>query len=99
MLFRFSLVEPLLNGEYDYDNPKYLGSILHKDYVEYAKLLHFMKDMDCSGNLNLVEQFGTIDGDLKTIIDDEPFSIVDIILRVPFDKNNLECVEVYVSEG
>ena len=99
MLFRFLLVEPLLNGEYDYDNPKYLGSILHKDYVEYVKLLHFMKDMDCSGNLSLVEQVGTMDDDLKTIIDDEPFSVVDIVLRVPLDKNTLECVEVYVSEG
>lgn len=99
MIFRFSLVDLLPNGEYDYDNPKYLGSILHKDYVEYAKLLHFMKDMDYSGNLSLVEQIGTIDDDLKTIIDDEPFSIVDIVLRVPLDKVNLECVEVYISES
>ena len=46
MLFRFSEVPILDNGEYDYDNTKYIGTIDHKDYTEYTKLLHFMKEQD-----------------------------------------------------
>ena len=33
MLFRFSEVTLLENNEYDFDNPKFLGAIEHKDYV------------------------------------------------------------------
>ena len=46
MLFRFSEVDILNNGEFDYENPHYIGSIDHKDYTEYTKLLHFMKEQD-----------------------------------------------------
>ena len=46
MLFRFSEVPILDNAEYDYDNAKYIGTIDHKDYTEYTKLLHFMKEQD-----------------------------------------------------
>lgn len=60
MLFRFSEVSILDNGEYDYDNAKYIGSIDHKDYTEYTKLLHFMKEQDVPfrpfGNITLVKE-------------------------------------------
>ena len=95
MLFRFSEVDPLDNGEYDYDNAKFIGAIEHKDYVEYTKLLHYMQSEDISmrrewGNIELVDERKS----------DEPskmYSIVDISLRIPIDKVNLECIEVYVS--
>ena len=94
MLFRFSEVTLLENGEYDFDNAKFLGAIEHKDYVEYTKLLHYMQSEDIGmrrewGNIELVDDRN----------EDEPskmYSIVDISLRTPLDKVNLECVEVYV---
>lgn len=101
MLFRFSEVNLLPNNEYDYDNPKFIGSIDHKDYTEYTKLLHLMKDMDYPirgfGNVNLVKETLNADGEMITQIQDEPYSIIDVILRVPLDNINLECIEVYVS--
>lgn len=99
MLFRFLELSILPNNEYDYENAKYLGSIEHKDYVEYTKLLHLMKDMDCPmtgfGNLTLVKEV-PMENDTKMEIDDEIYSIIDIQLRVPLDKFNLECVQVFV---
>lgn len=94
MLFRFSEVKLLENNEYDFDNAKFLGAIEHKDYVEYTKLLHYMQSED----INMRREWGNIE-----LIDerksDEPsnmYSIVDISLRIPLDKTNLECMEVYV---
>ena len=102
MLFRFSEVELLPNKEYDYDNPLYIGSIDHKDYTEYTKLLHFMKEQDVPfrpyGNLSLVKEDGEGNGQLNSDHDKElPYTIADIVLRIPLDNINLECVEVYVS--
>ena len=102
MLFRFSEVDILNNGEFDYDNPHYIGSIDHKDYTEYTKLLHFMKEQDVPfrpcGNLSLVKEDGEGNGQLNSDHDKElPYTITDIVLRVPLDNINLECVEVYVS--
>ena len=94
MLFRFSEVKLLENNEYDFDNAKFLGAIEHNDYVEYTKLLHYMQSED----INMRREWGNIE-----LIDerksDEPsnmYSIVDISLRIPLDKTNLECMEVYV---
>lgn len=100
MLFRFSEVNLLPNNEYDYDNPKFLGAIERQDYVEYCTLLHFMRNMDKSrewGNINLIKEITSIDGDTQTVINDEPYSIVDIVCRVPLDNINMDCIEVYVS--
>ena len=101
MLFRFSKVEPLPNNEWDFDNAKYIGSINHKDYTEYTKLLHFMKEQDVPfrpfGNISLVKEDGEGNGQLEDGQTELPYTIVDINLRVPLDKINLECVEVYVS--
>lgn len=93
MLFRFSEVELLDSNEYDYDNPHFLGVIEHKDYVEYTKLLHYMQSEDISmkrewGNIELVDD--------RKEEESKIYSIVDIALRIPLDKTNLECVEVYV---
>ena len=101
MLFRFSKVEPLSNNEWDFDNAKYIGSINHKDYTEYAKLLHFMKEQDVPfrpfGNLSLVKEDGDGNGQLEDGEIELPYTIADIVLRVPLDNINLECMEVYVS--
>ena len=101
MLFRFSKVESLPNNEWDFDNAKYIGSINHKDYTEYTKLLHFMKEQDVPfrpfGNISLVKEDGEGNGQLEDGQTELPYTIVDINLRVPLDKINLECVEVYVS--
>ena len=102
MLFRFSEVDILNNVEFDYENPHYIGSINHKDYTEYTKLLHFMKEQDVPfrpfGNIELVKEDGEGVGQLNTDHDKElPYTITDIVLRVPLDNINLECVEVYVS--
>ena len=102
MLFRFSQVQPLANGEWDYDNSKYIGSIQHKDYTEYTKLLHFMKEQDVPfrpfGNISLVKEDDEGIGQLNSNHDKEmPYSIIDINLRIPLDNANLECMEVYVS--
>lgn len=93
MLFRFSEVHVLDNGEYDYDNAKLVGAIDHKDYVEYTKLLHYMQSED----IGMRREWGNVE-----LVDDKndelpnTYSIVDISLRIPLDKINLECVEVYV---
>lgn len=101
MLFRFSKVEPLPNNEWDFDNAKYIGSIEHKDYTEYTKLLHFMKEQDVPfrpfGNISLVKEDGEGNGQLEDGQTESPYTIADINLRVPLDKINLECIEVYVS--
>jgi hypothetical protein len=94
MIFRFSEVEPLENGEYDFDNAKFIGAIEHKDYVEYTKLLHYMQSEDIGmrkewDNIELVDERKD---ELSHM-----YSIIDISLRVPLDKVNLECMEVYVS--
>ena len=94
MLFRFSEVDPLDNGEYDFDNAKFIGTIEHKDYVEYTKLLHYMQSED----INMKREWGNVE--LVDERKDEPsktYSIIDITLRIPLDKTNLECMEVYVS--
>lgn len=100
MLFRFSEVSILDNGEYDYDNAKYIGTIDHKDYTEYTKLLHFMKEQDMPfrafGNLSLVKEDGEGNGQLEDGEKELPYTIADINLRVPLDNINLECMEVYV---
>lgn len=96
MLFRFSEVEFLDNNEYDFENARYLGAIEHKDYVEYTKLLHYMQSEDIS----MKREWGNVE-----LVDDrkEPkstmYSIVDINFRIPLDKTNLECIEVYVCES
>ena len=93
MLFRFSEVTLLENNEYDFDNAKFLGAIEHKDYVEYTKLLHYMQLED----INMKREWGNIE--LVDDRKDEPstmYSIADISLRIPLDKTNLECMEVYV---
>lgn len=93
MLFRFSEVDLLDNGKYDYDNAKLIGTIEHKDYVEYTKLLHYMQSED----IDMKREWGNVE-----LVDDEndelpnTYSIIDISLRIPLDKTNLECVEVYV---
>lgn len=99
MLFRFSEVSILDNGEYDYDNVKYIGTIDHKNYTEYTKLLHFMKEQDVPfGNITLIKEDGYGKGLLNTNNDKEiQYTIIDINLRIPLDKINLECMEVYVS--
>ena len=101
MLFRFSKVEPLPNNEWDFDNTKYIGSINHKDYTEYIKLLHFMKKQDVPfrpfGNISLVKEDGEGNGQLEEGLKECSYTIVDINLRIPLDEINLECVEVYVS--
>jgi len=96
MLFRFSEVEILENNEYDFENAKFLGAIEHKDYVEYTKLLHYMQSED----MNMKREWGNIElVDERKQEKSNMYSIVDINLRVPCDKVNLECVEVYVSES
>lgn len=95
MLFRFSEVSLLENNEYDFDNAKFLGAIEHKDYVEYTKLLHYMQSEDIGmrrewGNIEIVNE--KIDEEQ----DSKMYSIVDINLRTPLDKINLECIQVYV---
>lgn len=96
MVFRFSEVEILDNGEYDFENAKYLGAIEHKDYVEYTKLLHYMQ----SESISMRREWGNVE-----IVDDrkEPKSamyfIVDINFRIPLEKTSLECIEVYVLES
>lgn len=93
MVFRFSEVTLLDNGEYDYDNAQCIGAIEHKDYVEYTKLLHYMQSED----INMKREWGNIE--LVDDRKDEPskiYSIVDISFRIPLDKTNLECIEVYV---
>ena len=102
MLFRFSEVPILNNGEYDYDNPRFIGSIDHKDYTEYTKLLHFMKEQDVPfrpfGNITLVKEDGDGNGHLNENNDIEmQYTITDINLRIPLDSVNLECMEVFVS--
>ena len=102
MLFRFSKVEPLSNNEWDFDNAKYIGSIEHKDYTEYTKLLHFMKEQDVPfrpfGTITLVKEDGEGNGQLNAEHDREmQYTIADINLRIPLDNINLECIEVYVS--
>ena len=94
MLFRFSEVDFLDNGEYDFDNAKFLGAIEHKDYVEYTKLLHYMQSEDIGmrkewGNIELVDE--------RKGESSHMYSIIDISFRIPLDKTNLECMEVYVS--
>lgn len=93
MLFRFSEVKLLENNEYNFDNAKFLGAIEHKDYVEYTKLLHYMQSEDIGmrrewGNIEIVDE--NKDESSKM------YSIVDINLRTPLDKINLECIQVYV---
>jgi hypothetical protein len=93
MLFRFSEVNLLENNEYDFDNAKFLGAIEHKDYVEYTKLLHYMQSEDIDmrrewGNVELVDE--------RKEESSKMYSIVDITMRTPLDKVNLECMEVYV---
>lgn len=99
MLFRFSEVEFLENGEYDFDNAKFIGAIEHKDYVEYIKLLHYMQEQDYDikpfGNIELVKQIIDTSGNVEDR--SNIYSIIDISLRIPLDKVNLECVEVYIS--
>ena len=102
MLFRFSEVPILNNGEYDYDKPHYIGTINHKDYVEYTKLLHLMKEQDIPfrpfGTITLVKEDGEGNGQLDEEHNKEKqYTIVDINLRIPLDNINLECVEVFVS--
>jgi hypothetical protein len=93
MRFRFSEVNLLENNEYDFDNAKFLGAIEHKDYVEYTKLLHYMQSEDIDmrrewGNVELVDE--------RKEESSKMYSIVDITMRTPLDKVNLECMEVYV---
>jgi hypothetical protein len=99
MLFRFSEVDPLENGEYDFDNAKFIGAIEHKDYVEYTKLLHYMQEQDYDirpfGNIELVKQIMDTNGNVEDR--SNIYTIVDISFRIPLDKVNLECMEVYVS--
>lgn len=102
MLFRFSEVSLLDNNEYDFDNAKFLGTIDHKDYTEYTKLLHFMKEQDVPfrpfGNITLVKEDDEGNGQLDEEHNKEnQYTIVDINLRIPLDNINLECVEVFVS--
>ena len=61
MLFRFLKVEPLPNAEWDFDNAEYIGTIDHKDYTEYTKLLHFMKTyhLDHLGILHWLKKMNT----------------------------------------
>lgn len=93
MLFRFSEVTLLENNEYDFDNAKFLGAIEHKDYVEYTKLLHYMQSED----INMRREWGNIElVDERKDKSSTMYSIVDISLRIPLDKVNLECMEVYV---
>ena len=103
MLFRFLKVEPLPNAEWDFDNAEYIGTIDHKDYTEYTKLLHFMKEQDVPfrpfGNITLVKE-DEYDGKGLLNADNDKemqYTIIDINLRIPLDKINLECMEVYVS--
>jgi hypothetical protein len=89
MLFRFSEVNLLENNEYDFDNAKFLGAIEHKDYVEYTKLLHYMQSEDIDmrrewGNVELVDE--------RKEESSKMYSIVDITMRTPLDKVNLECM-------
>ena len=93
MLFRFSEVKLLENNEYDFDNAKFLGAIEHKDYVEYTKLLHYMQSED----INMRREWGNVELiDERKSESSKMYSIVDITLRIPLDKVNLECMEVYV---
>ena len=93
MLFRFSEVKLLENNEYDFDNAKFLGAIEHKDYVEYTKLLHYMQEQD----INMRREWGNVElVDERRSESSKMYSIVDITLRIPLDKVNLECMEVYV---
>jgi hypothetical protein len=93
MIFRFSEVKLLENNEYDFDNAKFLGAIEHKDYVEYTKLLHYMQSED----INMRREWGNVElVDERRSESSKMYSIVDITLRIPLDKVNLECMEVYV---
>lgn len=100
MIFRFLEADLKPNNEYDCsENAKYLGSIHHEDYVEYIKLLYFMKE---KGGLNLSlvkEVYDAPSNTTHMVIDNDNYTIVDIQLRVTVDdKFNLECVEVYVTQ-
>ena len=101
MVFRFLEANLQPNNEYDCseENVKYLGSIHHEDYVEYIKLLYFMKE---KGELNLTlvkEVYDAPSNTTQMILNNDDYTIVDIQLRVAVDdKFNLECVEVYVTQ-
>ncbi len=97
MNIRFEAVNFLDNSnEYDFDNARYLCTVEHADYTEYAKLLYLMQQNDKNsdyGNITL-----RYDNDYGVRVE-ECYSIVDITLVVPKDKVYAESIVVYVIGG
>lgn len=95
MLFRFLKVEYNEDfKDYDYENAKYLCAIKHDDYTEYIQFLHFVKFFEEKearnyGKINFVDDNES----------DHCYSIADICLNIPKDKEHIESVEVYVYEN
>lgn len=101
MLFRFLVVK--WNDDFkdwEYDKAQYLCSIHRDDYVEYVKMLLLFKERD--DNYNEIRNYGSLE--IKQVNDDLTidggcYSVEDVIMSIPKDKETLESIEVYVSEN
>lgn len=96
MLFRFSQVDVLDDGGLDDEHPSYLGTVEHSDYVHYMTLLKTCMKENIP--LSLVQDVINADGELVAKLDEVPYIVADIKVRVSLDKTNIDCVEVYLCE-
>lgn len=96
MNIRFEAVDFLddSGNQYDFDNARYLCTIEHADYTEYAKLLYLMQQNDKNSNGNITLRY-----DNNGVKVEEYYSIVDINLVVPKDEVYAENIVVYVIGG
>ena len=97
MNIRFEAVDFLddNSNQYDFDNARYLCTIEHADYTEYAKLLYLMQQNDKNDYGNITLRYNN-DNDVRV---EECYSIVDINLVVPKDGVYAENIVVYVIGG
>lgn len=97
MNIRFEAVNFLdgSSNEYDFENARYLCTVEHADYTEYAKLLYLMQQNDKSEYGNITLRYDNE----NSVRVEEYYSIVDITLVVPKDKVYAESIVVYVIGG
>ena len=97
MNIRFEAVDFLddSGNQYDFDNARYLCTIEHVDYTEYAKLLYLMQQNDKNSNYGNI----TLRYNNNGVKVEECYSIVDINLVVPKDGVYAENIVVYVIGG